>query len=569
MATDLKLSQLIELLASAGDEYLEVIIPPYTPGTNRKILSSKIGITRDANRAWTETLLFDVNEANYAPEVLTTNVTYAPAGGGHLVNQFCGQVQTITVDGVLSINFSDFDYIYGIENGEIPPAGTYQIYFLYLNGTLTANWPGVSSESSSAVVLAAPANFAAAPAAPPDNETELVLTWDNVTSNQGYLVEFSLTGTGGWATLITTAVDAVTASQTGLPAGNIRFYRIKTLGDGVTTLDSAFSSVISGQTENTGDVTAPTFIFLPASGNIVWTVNRSITITANEPIQNTDGSEITNANVASRIVLKETNSGGANIAFTATIDGTKTIITVTPTTQYGEAQLVFVSINNVEDVNNNEVLVAISSTFTTTDYTFFNGTSNRLQFGDILDSLFAAASTNFWLEVSVRNMLLSGTRLFVTKYDTSGNQRAFYWYSIGTDVYFGWVGTVTGGNNRVIKWTNVLTAGDHTFVLRYDGSIATNDGLDRVTLLIDGGTAGSKTLFLTQSGLTAIANSTAQLAVGAFINNAGTPIGSSFYTEEMKDFIIRSTGGTVVVVNVPNLKTGLDTSGNAHHGTWV
>lgn len=525
--------------------------------------------TREFNRTFSETLVFDKNEIFHSPVVQTGPINLEIGAGG-LVNQASSMRFRMTMNGTDPVNFgAGFDYLYGITNGEILAAGTYEFYFLYTNGSVSVSFPGVSEQSSGAVTLAAPANFAAVPATAPDNETELDLTWDNVTSNEGYLVEFSTTGTGGWSTLITTAVDAVATSQAGLAAGNIRFYRIKTLGDGVATLDSAFSSVISGQTESSGDVTPPTFIFLPASGNVVWTVNRPITITANEPIQNTDGSEITNANVASRIILKETNAGGTNIAFTATIDGTKQIITITPTTQYGEVQLVFVAINNVEDVNGNEVTVAISSTFTTTDYAFLDGTSNRLQFGDILDSLFAASNTNFWLEVSVRNMLLSGTRILVAKYDTSGNQRAFYWYSIGTDVYFGWVGTVSGGNNRVIKWTNVLTAGDHTFVLKYDGSIATNDGLDRVTLLIDAGTAGSKTLFLTQSGLSAIANSTAQLAVGAFINNAGTPIGSNFYTEEMKDFIVRSTGGTVVVINVPNLKTGVDTSGNANHGTWV
>lgn len=568
---DKKISELSAAGTLSGVELVEVVKGGINVQTNTQAIADLAGsgVTREFNRTFSETLVFDKNEIFYSPAVQSGPINLEIGGGG-LVDEASSLRFRITMNGTDPVNFgSGFDFLYGITNGQILEAGTYEFYFLYTNGSVAVNFPGVSQESSSSVVLSSPNNFAVAPASAPDNETELVLTWDNVTLNEGYLIEVSTTGTGGWSTLETTAVDAVTASQTALSPGAIRFYRIKTLGDGVATLDSAFSEVISGQTESSGDVTAPTFTFLPASGNTVWPVNKPITITANEPIQNTDGSEITNANVASRLVLKETNGAGANIAFTATIDGTKQIIEITPTTQYGEAQLVFVSINNVEDVNGNEVTVAISSTFTTTDYTFFNGTTNRSQYGDILDSLFSANDTNFWLELTINNALLSGIRPLVTKYDTAGNQRAFQWFISGTDVFFGWAGVGSGATNRVVKWTNVMTAGEHVLVLRYDGSIDTNDGLDRLTLLIDGATAGSKTLSTSVSSLPQIANTTAQLAVGTFVNSAGTPVGSSFYTEEAKDFIVRSTGGTVVVINVPNLKTGTDTSGNAHNGTWV
>lgn len=557
--------KITELTAGSDPDGTE-LIEGVQGGMNVKFTSSQLGSSREFNRSFVETLIFNKNEIFHAPIVMDDDL-FLEVGAGGLVDQSSSMRFRVTADGIHSINFgADFDFLYGITNGEVPSAGTYEMYLLYTNGSVSVNWPGVTSQSSGSIVLSDPDNFAAVA----DGETALDLSWDNVTNNQGYLIEFSLTGTGGWAELETTAADATSSTQTGLSAGNTRYYRIKTLGDGVNHLDSAFSSVISGQTESSGDVTAPTVTFLPASGNNVWPINKVITITANEPIRNTDGSEITNANVASRLTLKQTNSGGANISFTATIDGTKQIITITPATHYGLTQLVYVAINNVEDVNGNEVTVAISSTFTTTTYTFFNGTTNRLQFGDILDSLFATPDTNFWLELTVNNVLLSGSHALVTKYDTSGNQRSFQWYHIGADVYFGFVGFVSGIGNRLIKWTNVLTSGAHVLVCKIDMSIDTNDGLDRLTLLIDGGTAGSKTLANSGEALQQfIANSTAQLAVGAFINNAGTPIGTSFFTEEAKDFIVRSTAGSAVEINVPNLKTGVDTSGNARHGTWV
>lgn len=559
---NLRISALPEATSLAGGEYAEIL----QSGLNKKIPTELFGLTREFNRAFSETIIFDKNIIEYSSHVATGNITFQ-VGSGNLVNQDSGAVMEITFNGSQSLNFSGFEYLYGITNGEIIEAGTYEIYFLYSNGKARVNFPGVSSQSSAAGTLSSPNNFAAVA----DGETALDLSWDNVTSNEGYLIEFSLTGTGGWTTLETTAVDAVTSTQTGLSAGNTRYYRIKTLGNGVDTLDSGFSTIISGQTESVGDVTAPTFIFVPANGNAVWTVNRAITITANEPLRNTDGSEITNANVASRLILKETNAGGANIAFTATIDGTKQIIVVTPTTQYGENQVVYVAINNVEDVNGNEVTVAVSITFTTTDYTFFNGTTNRLQFGDILDSLWATNDTNFWLELTINEPVLTGQRALVTKYDTAGNQRTFHWYYNGADIFFGSVAFVTGIGNRVIKWTGVLTDAPHVLVLKYDNSIDTNDGLDRVTLLIDGvDQVAAKSLFNSGEALQQfIANGTAQLAVGGYINSAGNPVGSTFHSEEAKDFIVRSSAGSVIEINVPNLKLGTDTSGNARNGSFI
>lgn len=521
-------------------------------------------VTREFNRTFVEALVFNKNEIFHSPISLTGDLNLTIGAGG-LVDQASGMRLRFTTDGTHAIFFGPgFDFLYGITSGAILDAGTYELYFLYTNGSAVASLPGTSSQSSGLTQLLAPASFAAVA----DGENAIDLSWSDVTDEVEYQLEKSLTGTGGWVLLSNPVAGATSDTDTGLNPGDTVYYRIKAIGDGVNFADSPYSTA-SATTETTGDVTAPTFTFLPASGNTVWPVNKVVTLTANEGIRNTNGTTIDNTNIAAVLTVKQTNSGGSNIAFTATIDATKTIITITPTTQFGEAQLVYIAINNVEDVNGNEVTVAISSTFTTTAFTFLNGTTNRLQFGDILDPLFTAGSTNFWLELTVTNMLLTGWRPLVTKYDIPGNQRSFQWYAIGTDVYFGWVGVVVGWNVRVIKWTNVLTAGEHVLVLKYNGATSGGDGLDRMTLLIDGATAGSKTLFYTQDPISGLANATAQLTVGAYVNNAGVATSSNFYTEEAKDFIVRSASGATVEINVPNLKTGVDISGNARHGTWV
>ena len=535
------------------------------------IIDSKA--TKEFNRTFSEALVFDKNEIFCAATVMNAAINFTIGEGG-LVDQSSGMRVVITTDGINAINFSSgFDFLYGISNGEILPVGTYEMYFLYTNGSVSVNFPGTSSEGSSLVVLSAPGNFDAVPGAG-DPETEVDLTWDDVSNESNYEIQYSSTGgSGPWNPLTMPAANATSYTHTGLTPGATYHYRIRSVGDGVNFQTSAWVTDAT-TTESGGDVTAPTFIFLPASGVTDWTVNQAITLTADEAIRNTDGSEITSANVATRITLKETNSGGANIAFTATIDITKTIITITPTTHYGENQLVYVAINNVEDFNGNEVTIAISSTFTTTDYTFFNGTSNRLAFGDILDSLFAANDSNFWLELTVNDLLLSGSRVLVSKNSQSDNQRSWSWYHLNTDVFFAWfsTGNASNGSIRGVKWAGALSAGEHTLVLKYDGSIDTNEGLDRLTLLVDGGTAGSKTLDLNLG--TPITgdpfSNTAQLCVGVMVNNAGTPNpGVGFISGELKDFIVRSTSGSVVEINVANLKLGNDGSGNARNGTWV
>jgi NAD dependent epimerase/dehydratase family enzyme len=107
-------------------------------------------------------------------------------------------------------------------------------------------------------------------------------------------------------------------------------------------------------------------------------------------------------------------------------------------------------------------------------------------------------------------------------------------------------------------------------VLKYDGSVDTNDGLDRATLLINTVVQGSKTLEAAAGSLSSsLMNSTAQLAFGVAVNSAGTPIESVYFTGEAKDLIIRSASGATVEINLPVVRDGQDTSGNNRDGTWV
>jgi ribosomal protein L14 len=445
----------------------------------------------------------------------------------------------------------------------ILPAGTYEVYFLYLNGSVTVNIPGVSQQSSALSQLSIPENFIASAA----GQTQINTDWDAVTNAAGYQLEYSLNGSTGWTILASLGSGTTAYNHTGLTAGQTIYYRVKATGDNISYSESQYATT-NATTTNVGDVTAPTFSFSPTSGVTTWTVNKPVVITADEPIRNTNGTALNNANIASVLTLKETNSSGTNIPFTATIDDTKTVVTITPTSIYGANQLVYVAINNVEDINGNEVTVAQSSTFTTTEFSYLNGTSNRLQFGNILNSVFAANDAYFELEITVNQLVMSGPRVLFGKLSASDNQRSFAWFTQGTDVFFVWYGSGNGHDSRQIKWTNVMTSGEHTLTLIYDGSIDTNNGLDRVVLEIDTIVQGSKTLDFIDEDLSSIFSGTAQLSIGIYVSAGGSPVGSGYFTEQAKDAIIRSAGA-VVELNIPILRTGEDTSGNNRDGTWV
>lgn len=564
MAENKKISQLNPAVAFTGAEKFEILQGGLnlcgTPEQMKEYVGA--GPTREFNRAFSAELLFDKNEIDYTPHTLTGDVTFSvSASEDNLVNEFSGAVQTITVDGSQAISFSGFQFIYGIQNGESPEAGTYQVFFMYRNGVASIHWAYPSLQDASAVQLAAPGDFAAVA----DGENAIDLSWTNVSGNQGYLIEYSLDGSTGWTTLETTAADATSSTQTGLSAGDTRFYRITTLGNGTSTLNSAYATA-SAMTEDAGDVTAPTFTFSPTDTATDVGVSQNIVITANESIRKADGTALTDANVADVITLKETDGSGTDIPFTATIDVTKTIITITPTSGYGGNQLVFVEIDGVEDVSGNES-AADSITFTTSGYTTFNGTSNLLKWSDLLEPLWSTPDTAFKQRITVRNLPLSGARFLPSKFSPTDNQRSWVWWTDGADVKFTWCRVGTSAS-RVITWAGVLDSGEHDLELQYDGSIDTNDGLDRATLLIDGVPAGSKSLSSSVGILANIVNTTAWLAFGAGVNGSGVVTSANYFAGEAKDLQILSAGD-VVEINIPVLIEGTDTSGNARHGTWV
>jgi hypothetical protein len=122
--------------------------------------------------------------------------------------------------------------------------------------------------------------------------------------------------------------------------------------------------VATNWTDALSDLLPPSPAFDPANTATGVAINVVPSITFDEPVRKTDGSELTNADLSTLVTLKETDASGAAVAFSAAIDAAKKVITVTPSANLKNNQLYYLAVGPVEDAAGNESTLK-SVTFTT------------------------------------------------------------------------------------------------------------------------------------------------------------------------------------------------------------
>jgi hypothetical protein len=170
----------------------------------------------------------------------------------------------------------------------------------------------------------------------------------------------------------------------------------------------------------------------------------------------------------------------------------------------------------------------------------YDGTDDAGNFLNVLNSVFAGAdkkfSFAFWLYF---NNLTANQRYFAKLGDTTQgeNQRQFHaWVqtdgAIALRIHFDLLGNAS---RKYETPASVISAGGWQLVrITYDGSIDTNDGLDRVTMKVDD---VDKTVSMTPTGaLGDIPSGTARVSTGGYIGSSGSVVSG-----DMDGFI--DTGG--------------------------
>ncbi len=161
---------------------------------------------------------------------------------------------------------------------------------------------------------------------------------------------------------------AVKQSLLLIPDSNLSSTQVVYVAIGATVEDASNNAINAANASfTTADIVAPTTTFSPANSATAVAVASDITLTFNEAVRLINNSALDDSNVDALITLKENNSSGADIAFNATINGGKTVITINPDSNLSSTQVVYVAIGaTVEDASNNAINAANVS-FTAAD----------------------------------------------------------------------------------------------------------------------------------------------------------------------------------------------------------
>lgn len=121
---------------------------------------------------------------------------------------------------------------------------------------------------------------------------------------------------------------------------------------------------------------APTITFAPLNAATnVTTASPTITITFSAAVRNIDDSAITNADLVDKLVFKETNATGEDVACSLAINAGKNVITVTPTNDLIPNQVYYLEVKASSFENeDNEAVVKANVSWTTSNVTTAAGT---------------------------------------------------------------------------------------------------------------------------------------------------------------------------------------------------
>jgi len=199
-------------------------------------------------------------------------------------------------------------------------------------------------------------------------------------------------------------IDLIDISDSETYTPNTTYYVYMVATDGTFFLDSE----IGETTFTTLETDAPIASTSPADGDASVSIFTNVIITYDEPVRKVDGTEIDNSNVAELITKFQRNPANP-VAFTATIDATKQIITITPDAALDDNASFDVAIFMVEDNLGNQQTDPTEITFTTGNYVIWSGeTSSDWEVNQNWDGNFTAGA-NVQIPASATNMPIIST----------------------------------------------------------------------------------------------------------------------------------------------------------------
>lgn len=153
--------------------------------------------------------------------------------------------------------------------------------------------------------------------------------------------------------------------------------------------------------------------------------------------------------------------------------------------------------------------------------------------GNILDGVFAGANKKFTISVWVKPAGPCGNRMIIAKHAETGgcgvNERQFFIRENNDQINVEYFGDNAGTMGRFVCGNTSLTNFNKWYhvVVTYDGTINTNDGLDRVQIYIDD---KQETTYFCRAQVGAwsfpIATGSAMMGIGNYLSSSGNPCGT-------------------------------------------
>jgi len=169
-----------------------------------------------------------------------------------------------------------------------------------------------------------------------------------------------------------------------------------------------------------------------------------------------------------------------------------------------------------------------------------DGSTTAISLGDILDNVFAGEDAKFSI-TSVATPLAVASNVLVAKIFTGG-QRQFGFRILTGKTNFFWYGDLTGATpiRSVIGSVAIDSYKEVHITMTYDGSIDTNNGLDRVQFYINGVRDTGTTLTASGGALSYIQDGPAPLGIASALTtaNAITSGAGGVFKGGMKETIV-------------------------------
>lgn len=323
-----------------------------------------------------------------APTVTNANIAISGAtgaGGAYKIGDTVTATWNNTAGGdnntdvaSVSVDFSAFGG--GSAVTAINTANTWSATYTIVAGTIDGINKNISitatDNTANVTTTADTSNATVDSIAPTTTIATVVFSADTGASATDFITKTTMQTISGTLSAITTTGEIVEVS---LDNGSTWNAATNIIGENSWTIDKTLIASdtlqvrISDAAGNAGTVTtqayildsiSPTTTFSPLNATTTHLRANNMTITFDELVNNTDGSTITDANATSLVSLKMTNDIGANIPFSATIDGSKKIITINPTADLMSSQPYYLAYGDVSDLAGN-LRAGENITFTT------------------------------------------------------------------------------------------------------------------------------------------------------------------------------------------------------------